>query len=166
MPAPKYVFKLALAAALLTEIAAIEQLVLNLLQRQAALGAVLGPRHIRAGLHIDDLAMIQPCLKVMGRGLDYHRWLEPLRLRTCDGFGTEVVNQAQNVEVRGRHADMRALGILAAEPLDCLLDLYPVGPRLRQTIGRAPPRACSVWPVSTLLELVAANTITSATSSG
>ena len=43
--------------------------------------------------------MIQPPLKVMGPGLDYHRPLEPLDLRPRYAFGTELVNQAQSGEV-------------------------------------------------------------------
>jgi hypothetical protein len=31
------------------------------------------------------------------------------------------------LEVGGPHVDMRTLGVLAAEPLDCLFDLDPVG---------------------------------------
>jgi hypothetical protein len=42
------VFKLVLAAALFAEIAAAQQLVFDLLQRQAAAGGVLGPRHVGA----------------------------------------------------------------------------------------------------------------------
>jgi hypothetical protein len=44
------IFNLVFAAALFTEIATIEQLVLNPLQRQTTLGAVLGPRYIRTRL--------------------------------------------------------------------------------------------------------------------
>jgi hypothetical protein len=43
--------------------------------------------------------MIQPCLKVMEPGLDYHRPLEPLDLHPRYAFGTELVNQAQSGEV-------------------------------------------------------------------
>jgi hypothetical protein len=45
--------------------------------------------------------MIQPPLKVMGPGLDYHRPLEPLDLYPRDDFGTELVNQAQSGEIEG-----------------------------------------------------------------
>src|SRR5579875_955103 len=45
---PLGVFELALAVALLGEVASVEQLVLDLLQRQAAAGGMLGPRHIGA----------------------------------------------------------------------------------------------------------------------
>src|SRR5581483_6778970 len=45
---PLGVFKLALAVALLAEIAAVKQLVFDLLQCQAAAGGMLSPRHVGA----------------------------------------------------------------------------------------------------------------------
>jgi hypothetical protein len=65
------VFELPLAAALLAEIAPLEQFILDL----------------------------------------FHRATVPL-----DGFGAEVVNQAQRVEACGPDINVGALGVLVAEP--------------------------------------------------
>ena len=53
--------------------------------------------------------MIQPPLKVMGPGLDYHRPLEPLDLRPRYAFGTELVNQARAGRSRRPHHEKGGL---------------------------------------------------------
>src|SRR6266851_5339347 len=80
-------------------------------------------RRARARRGGKDLAVVQPCLEVIGRRLDYHGRVEPLRLHPLDGFNGKVVDKTQTVRTRGPDVDMRVLGVLVAKPLDRLLDL-------------------------------------------
>ena len=80
-------------------------------------------RRTRARSSCKDLAVIQPRLKVIKRCLDYHGWLENLRLHPLERFRTEVVNEAQSMKACRPDVDMRALGIFVTKPLDGCLDI-------------------------------------------
>src|SRR5258708_31127325 len=86
-----------------------------------ALGEMLRRMCTQCGF--EDLAVIQPRLEVIGRGLDDNRRLESFRLHSLDNFGSKVIDEAQTVRPRRPDIDMRALAVLVAQPFDRLLDL-------------------------------------------
>src|SRR5216684_4353798 len=80
-------------------------------------------RRTRARSGCKDLAVIQPRLKVIKRCLDYHGWLETLRLHPLERFRTKVVNEAQRMNACRPDVDMSTLGIFVTKPLDGCLDI-------------------------------------------
>jgi hypothetical protein len=87
-----------------------------------------GLRRAGARRRVEDLAVIQPSLEVIGRGLHYYCRLEPLGFYPLDSFRTKVVDEAQGMDARGSDVDMSALGIFVTEPLDGSLDLVEALP--------------------------------------
>src|SRR5713101_5700130 len=77
----------------------------------------------RAHRGFEDLPVIQPRLKVIGRGLNHHGRFESVRPHSLDGIGGKVVDEAQTVHACRPDINMRALAVLVAQPFDCLLDL-------------------------------------------
>ena len=67
--------------------------------------------------------MIQPRLKIMKRCLEYHGWLETLRLHSLERLATKVVNEAQRTNACRPDVNMSALGIFVTKPLDGCLDI-------------------------------------------
>jgi hypothetical protein len=57
-----------------------------------ALGELL--RRSRTHRRVKYLAVVQPYLEVIGRGLDDNRWLESVRLHLLDGISGKVIYQA------------------------------------------------------------------------
>ena len=80
-------------------------------------------RRTSACRSLRDLTVIQPCLEVIGRGLNHDGRFEAVRPHSLDGISGKVIDEAQTVRPRGPDIDMRALAILVAQPFDCLLDL-------------------------------------------
>ena len=66
----------------------------------------------------EDLAVIQPCLEVPGRGLDDDRRMESLRFHSADGIGGEVVHEAQAVLSLRTNVDVPPRRVLVTEPRD------------------------------------------------
>jgi len=85
-------------------------------------------RRARTRRRVQDLAVIQPYLEVVGRGLDYHGRLKAFRLHPLDRFVAQVVDQAQRVETCGPDVNMSAFRVFVAEPLDRLFNLDGVLP--------------------------------------
>jgi hypothetical protein len=77
-------------------------------------------RGTRARRGVENLAAIQPGLKVVGRGLDNRSRLVTLRL--CR-FTRKVIQQTQAMGACGSNIDVSALGVLVAQPLDRLFDM-------------------------------------------
>ncbi len=100
-----------------------------------------GLRRTRACRRLEDLAVIQPCLEVIGRGFHYYRRLEPLGFHPLDSFCTKVVDEAQGVEARGPDVDMSALRVLVPKPPDSLLDLDGALPFPQNHFTGVPPDA-------------------------
>ena len=90
-----------------------------------------GLRRTRACRRLQDPAVIQPCLEVIGRGFHYYRRLEPLGFHLLETFCARVVDEAQGMEAPEPNVDMIALRVLEAEPLDFLLDLDGARPSRR-----------------------------------
>jgi hypothetical protein len=80
-------------------------------------------RRPRAHRRFEDLAVIQPRLEVIGRGLHDKGRLESFHFHPLDRFRTKVVDEAQTVSSRRPDIDMAALRVFVAEPLDGCLDL-------------------------------------------
>src|SRR5882757_2515039 len=86
-----------------------------------ALGKLL--RHTRTHRGFEDLAVVHPCLEVIGRGLYYNSRFESVRLHSLDAISGEIIEEAQTMHPCGPDINVRALAVLVAQPFDCLLDL-------------------------------------------
>src|ERR1700732_5022068 len=82
-----------------------------------------GLRRTRAHRGFEGLAVIQPRLEVVGRGLNHDGRFESVRPHSLDGISGKVIDEAQTSRSRGPDIDMRAFAVLVAQPFDCLLDL-------------------------------------------
>jgi hypothetical protein len=64
-----------------------------------------------------NLAVVQPYLEVIQRGLDDNGRLEPFRLHALNRFGGQVIEKAQTVNACGPNIHVGALGVFVTEPL-------------------------------------------------
>jgi hypothetical protein len=64
--------------------------------------------------------MVQPCLEVIGRGLDDHRRLESVLLHSLDTISGKVIDEGQTMRPSGPDIDVRTIAVLVAQPFDCL----------------------------------------------
>src|ERR1700730_13259949 len=80
-------------------------------------------RRTSARRSLQDPTVIQPCLEVIGRGLNHDGRLEAVRPHSLDGISGKVIDGAKHVRPRWPDIDMRSLGVLVAESFDRRLDL-------------------------------------------
>src|SRR6516225_5224796 len=85
------------------------------------LGELLG--RTRAGFGIEHLTVFQPCLEIIGRGLDHHSRLETLRLHPLECFSTKVINETQSMNAGRPDVNMSALAVFVTQPLDGCFDI-------------------------------------------
>src|SRR5215472_15586694 len=80
-------------------------------------------RRTRTALGIEHLTVFQPCLEIIGRGLDDHGRLESFRLHPLERFSTKVINEAQSMNAGRPDVNMSVLGVFVTKPLDGCLDI-------------------------------------------